>query len=330
MPPKGQQKAEATQSATPTKNDNPVTTKKEPKVYQLVGTGMSLSRERKGENSHRTMKNLSLYHTSIVTEWSEKEKRYVEREIRYVPGESSIYVNEQSPTAAERAKNLRFAWGQLIVPGDDNNLMLFMDLRSENIGSKTRNGSASGVFFEVNPNIEIVKKNTSDVTIAKVINWLDDTFSEETGNSTLKMYARSLGVDIKAKDHVIMNNLMRMARENPKEFLDGFASTAYIRKYYIMTAEDNGIIKIDRQSGVISMNGNTILNVSPADDPIDYFVRFALDANGSKIYDTLKQRVDSNRLHSFVMGGDNNMESVLESTKLLVEKLTEIEEREYV
>jgi GGDEF domain-containing protein len=203
-----------------------------------------------------------------------------------------------------------------------------MEKTSKNLSSKHRRPQQNAVFFEVNPKVAVVQSNLSDITQSKVINWLDDTYNTEAGNAALKMYARTLGVNLKRKDHFIQNDLIRIAKENPKEFLQGFASTAHNRKYYLITAEENGIINADRTSGQVTFNGNPLFTAPPGEDPIDYFVRFAIDPQGAKIYDAVRQKVDARKVHDFTMAGNADMQAVIDDVQKVIDRILQVEEEQ--
>lgn len=297
---------------------------KEPKIYRLIARGRSASKERRKEGSSGLIKTLALHPESVITERDEKLGRMVERRIRYCPGQSSIYVDEQSEDA--QGEHIVFEWGNIVVSPDNINLTLYMEKTGKNLSSKFRRSNQNAVFYEVNPKVAVVQNNTTDISQSRVINWLDDTYNTEAGNAALKMYARTLGVNLKRKDHFIQNDLIRIAKQNPREFLEGFASQAHVRKYYLMAAEENGIINADRVSGVVTFNGNPLFTAPPGDDPIDYFVRFAIDTQGAKIYDAVKQKVDAKKVHDFVMAGKNDMEAVLEDVKSVIDKIIRAEQ----
>ena len=301
----------------------------EPKIYKLMMRGTSGSQQRQKEGSYRVVKDFNMHHTSTIREYSDKYGRVVERQIRYVPGESSIYVDEQSEGAAQRAKFIHFEWGTIQVSPEDTNLALFMEKTGKNLNSKHRLPMQQAMFYELNPHMETAKKNVSNVSVSKVINWLDDTYHTEAGNAALKMYATTLGITTNAKEHFILNALIRQAQSDPKGFVEGFSSTANARKYYLMTAEKHGIIKVDRKEGTIRYKGNVVATADLGEDPINYMVRFATDANGAKIYDAIKQNVNAQKAHDFVMAGQEEMEAVLADVKNVIEQLTEIEKREY-
>jgi hypothetical protein len=296
---------------------------KEPKIYKLIARGRSASQERRREGSSGTIKTLNLHPESVITEYSKELGRKIERRIRYCPGESSIYVDEQSDSAL--GEHILFEWGVCVVQPDNINLTLYMEKTGKNLSSENRRPNQNAVFYEVNPTVAIVQNNITSVSESRVINWLDDTFYTEAGNAALKMYARTLGVSLKQKDHAIQNSLIRIAKQDPKGFLEGFASQAHARKYYLMTAEENGIIKADRSSGVVTFNGNNILTAPPGEDPIDYLVRYAIDTNGAKVYDAIKQKVDAKKVHDFTMAGNADMEAVMEDVKSVIDKILRVE-----
>lgn len=294
----------------------------QPKIYKLLMRGSSLSKERRNEKSHRLPKHFGLHPEAKVVVFDEKLKRKVERTIRYVEGEPSIFADEQSPDAANLAKPIMFEWGIKLVYPDEINLVQFMEMIPKNLSSKNRRNGQNALFYEINPKVEAEKSNKTDLELSRVVTWLDDTFHSEGGNAALKMYALTLGIDLKQDDHFVLNSLLKYAKKDPVDFVKGFASQAHNRKYYLMTAEQNDIIKIDRGKGEVYFGANKILDLPTGENAIDYLVKFAIDERGKKIYEGIKQKVDAKKVHDFVMAGQTDMDEVIKDVQKVIERIT--------
>ncbi len=313
---------------TPKSQEGTKSINNKPQIYQLLLRGNSCRKKDRASEAKYQVNRFALSGESMAVVWDEKAKRYIEKIIRYVPGESSIFADEQTPQAAKKVEDILFEGGFLTVHPTSYNLKQFLD---NDVRSRDNDNAPFGtrkLYFALNTEKAETAKVTSFVTVSKVTNFVYDTYKEPLGNAALKAYAVTLGLNVEgAEDHQIMNSFYGMINADPKAFIEGFQNQSHNRKFYVMRAEKTGIINVDRDANVIKLGGQIVLNVPIGIDPIDYFVKKSFEELQST-YTHIRSKVDEQKLHGFYVDDnmlhEKGMAGVIEKVSELVDEIADL------
>lgn len=299
-----------------------------PKIFELMLRGNSCRKIDQGSAKKYQVNRFALSGESMAVVWDEKLNTYVEKVIRYVPGESSIFAEKQTPNAAKKVEDILFEGGYLTVHPTSYNLQQFLE---HDIRSQDNTNSPYGtrkLFRLLNTEKQEETRAVNIITVSKVTNFVYDTFKEPLGQAALKAYAVTLGINIDGvEDHQIMNAFYSMINTDPKGFIEGFQNQSHNRKFYVMRAEKSGLLNVDRDGNVIKLNGQIVLNVPIGLDPIDYFVKKSFEELQST-YTHIRSKIDEQKLHGFFVDDkmlhEKGMAGVIEKVSELVDEIADL------
>lgn len=213
-----------------------------------------------------------------------------QRTIRYIPGEKSIWADEQSPSAANKRTSLSFTNGSLVVPPENPQLKLFMDLTNKNASNPNRIRTVQATFEVYNAEREAT------------FNIEQASLQLEAQQMALKMpldkllgYARVLGVNINKSTDEIRYDMKVIAQGNPEMFVNGIDDPRNETKNTIFKAEENRIIRLsERKIEWVKGNTTSIITTIPLGiDHVEYFVDLLHSDEGKDIFDSIKKRLSS-------------------------------------
>lgn len=231
------------------------------KVYQLMnGGGIVYMLQTKG---------ISMY----------DEETQTMRELRYCPAEHSVWADEQSDNAVR--KPILFRGGTLIVKKEEPNLMEYLDRHPQN----AENG---GNVFKVLDKAKDAEKELDDefIVLDAVAMVRDKDINE------LLPVAVYFGVNVGGSSSEIRHNLLRIAKKNPKKFIDAFDDPVVKVKSTIHQAKEYNIIKLS-DSGAYWFDSNTIIIANPAGaNCSDTLARFCMTEKGAAVLATLEDHID--------------------------------------
>lgn len=217
----------------------------------------------------------------------DKNDRFVRRTIRFIPGEPSIYQDEQSPDkdVPKKLTWLVFPRGVKVVSGHDNLLLKYM--MSDNLNATNPNRLTDfQPVYELIDVAKIISKNMDDEES------LDEAklFCRKGDFEEVCAYARVLNVDINQLPLEIRWNLKQIAIANPDKFLAGLKDPLLKKKHHVLEAIDANYLVLNKQNNSISWasNLNNPLDVAPmGKDVIDSFVRKLTTDEGKLHYDAI-------------------------------------------
>lgn len=299
-----------------------------PKIYQLLLRGNSCRKIDRNSDKKYQVNRFALSGESMAIVWDEDNRRYVEKVIRYVPGESSIFADEQTSNASKKVEDIIFEGGYITVHPTSYNLQQFLENDIRNRDNEHSPVGTRKLYTLLNTEKAETSRVVNFVTVSKVTNFVYDTFKEPLGNAALKAYAVTLGINVDgAEEHQIMNAFYSMINVDPKSFIEGFQNQSHNRKFYVMRAEKTGIITVDRDANVIKLNGQIVLNVPIGIDPIDYFVKKSFEELQST-YVHIRSKVDEQKLHGFFVDDkmlhEKGMAGVIEKVSALVDEIADL------
>jgi len=246
-----------------------------PSVYQLIPK----AKNRQGLPQYPIVSLLKAEDVIFDPETGENRK------IRYVPGEPSIFVDEQPETAKMR-EPISFNNGFLFVDHTNPTLKKYLNTCNAN-GSNPHRIKSKSIQFTIKDD-----EKTAQEKIAQVADVMDAV------QSALKMplnelvgYAKVLGVNTNKSVDEIRWDMKIQAEKNPTAFLKGMNDPRTEMKQLLLMAEESGIISM-KKTGVTWINsGNTICVPAIGVKPIERMVDFCSEGEGEQIYSEIERRL---------------------------------------
>lgn len=209
------------------------------------------------------------------------------RKIRYVPGETSIFADEQPETAKMR-EPIAFTNGFVFVDHTNPTLKKYLDTCNAN-GSNPHRIKTKSVLFT----IQDEEKSAQD-KIAQVSDTMDAV------QSALKMplneligYAKVLGIKTDKSVDEIRWDMKVQAEKNPKAFLAGMNDPRTEMKQLLLMAQESGIISMKKSGITWVSSGNTICVPAIGVKPINRMVDFCSEGEGEQIYAEIERRLQA-------------------------------------
>lgn len=224
--------------------------------------------------------------TSTIVE-KNKDGKMVQRIIRYLPGESSIYKDEQSPDKdiPKKAYRPTFINGRMIVTGDNILLLEFMMKTNQNGINPNRKQEVKVVFELEDTTITVKKEILKDKLISEVTNWCWNAEWDE-----VKAYARNLNIDLDQSSDEVRHDLKIIAMRDPEKFSNERKNPSMRKKYYVLEAIDRGYLTIDPASNSIAWTQNPHKPIAVAAvgiSPVDVLVQKLSTDEGLVMYNTI-------------------------------------------
>ena len=209
------------------------------------------------------------------------------RKIRYVPGETSIFADEQ-PENARMREPIAFNNGYLFVDHTNPTLKKYLDTCNAN-GSNPHRIKSKNIMFKIKDNEKSAKDKISKVndTIDAVQAALKMPLHELVG------YAKVLGVNTDKSVDEIRWDMKIQAENNPKGFLAGMNDPRTEMKQLLLMAQESGIIRMDKKAITWVSSGNTICVPAMGTKPIDRMVDFCSEGEGEQIYAEIERRLQA-------------------------------------
>ena len=209
------------------------------------------------------------------------------RKIRYVPGETSIFADEQ-PENARMREPIAFNNGYLFVDHTNPTLKKYLDTCNAN-GSNPHRIKSKNIMFKIKDNEKSAKDKISKVndTIDAVQAALKMPLHELVG------YAKVLGVNTDKSVDEIRWDMKIQAENNPKGFLAGMNDPRTEMKQLLLMAQESGIIRMDKKAITWVSSGNTICVPAIGTKPIDRMVDFCSEGEGEQIYAEIERRLQA-------------------------------------
>jgi len=209
------------------------------------------------------------------------------RKIRYVPGETSIFADEQ-PKEAKMREPIAFTNGFLFVDRTNPTLKKYLDTCNSN-GSNPHRIKSKNILFTIKDD----EKSAQD-KIAQVADVMDAV------QAALKMplnelvgYAKVLGVNTNKSVDEIRWDMKVQAEKNPAAFLAGMNDPRTEMKQLLLMAEESGIISMKKTGVTWVSSGNTICVPAIGVKPIERMVDFCSEGEGEQIYSEIERRLQA-------------------------------------
>ncbi len=220
------------------------------------------------------------------------------RKIRFVDGEKSIYVDEQTPD--DKFPKTRviasFVNGRVTVDGRDITKLKFMMEWDINGTKKNRNEKKEAAFFLVDTSKTMAKVRTASKAKFSAEQWCYDTDLDKVlAVASIKLNSEQMVQN--AED--IRYNLALIAGRQPEEFLKMLEDPKTERRYYIKKSIDKGFVSINSSINAVcwSDNLNAPLTVAPAGkDALEDFISKSFSGDGEKYFNAIKEMVEPTKV----------------------------------
>ena len=246
-------------------------------VYQMI----SKAKKRNGQPQYPVVSLLKAEDIIFDPEKGENRK------IRYVPGETSIFADEQ-PESVRMREPISFNNGFLFVDHTNPTLKKYLDTCNAN-GSNPHRIKSKSILFKQQDE----EKSAQD-KIAQVADVMDAV------QSALKMplneligYAKVLGVKTDKSVDEIRWDMKVQAEKSPKAFLAGMNDPRTEMKQLLLMAQESGVIKMDKKAITWVASGNTICVPAIGVKPIERMVDYCSEGEGEQIYAEIERRLQA-------------------------------------
>lgn len=199
------------------------------------------------------------------------------RTIRYIPGQKSVFKDEQKIDSDRNIVRLiakpSFQNGVLIVPRTQKNLLEFLRLHPSNEANQDwRLPGQRAMFREHNPEALAKKQNEQTRAVVNAIKMVYEAPFREK----IVPLARYLGYDVNKESDLILYDIQAFAQNNPQDFIELIDSAVVQRHEEVVEARDRGIIRIldDR---ITWADGRQITAVPANYDALEYMAEVSFD-----------------------------------------------------
>ncbi len=209
------------------------------------------------------------------------------RKIRYVPGETSVYADEQ-PENAKMREPIAFNNGYLFVNHTNPTLKKYLSLCNAN-GSNPHRIKSKSILFIVKDDEKNAQQKIEEVgnTMEAVQTALKMPVNELMG------YAKVLGIKIDRSVDEVRWDMKIQAEKNPKGLLAGMNDPRTEMKQVLLMAQESGIISMKGKSVTWSASGNTICIPPVGIKPLDKMVDYCSQGEGEQVYAEIERRLQA-------------------------------------
>ena len=219
-----------------------------------------------------------LFSLRTEADYFDKATRKV-RQIRYCPGEPSIYVDEQNEKAVR--SHVLFVNKIIVVPESKPNLQEFLDCHP---GNQANGGSK----FKLVDN-----SKSAESTVESEFLQLDAvSLIRDREMQDLLPVALALGLDINTDNIEIKRGLLSAAKADPNRFIQMFDAPEVKVRSAVLQAQNLQILLCSSDSVRWFDNNNIIVSVPAGQDSVDIMTRFCLTDKGAPVYDELVARLN--------------------------------------
>lgn len=201
------------------------------------------------------------------------------RQIRYCPGEPSIFKDEQSQNS--RRSHIIFRNGMLVVQENEPNLAEFLLTHPDN------QANGGGLFRLVDNTRNVEQEVENEFLMHDAVALVRNKESDE-----ILSVALSLGIDIQQKMIDIRRELLKEAKARPSDFIKMFDDPRVKTRSAILQSDDFQIISCKPDGVYWFDSGRLILSVPAGQDPIDIMVRFCLTEKGAPVFEEIVARLE--------------------------------------
>ena len=245
-------------------------------------TTYRLHKERKDRKTGKTK--FPIVHMIKAEDIIFDEVKGVNRKIRYIPGEPSIFEDEQKKDSKVKSP-ITFNNGMLMVDYTNPTLKKYLDICNANASNPNRMKNSAPVFKKLDFEKEAKEKMVKEIKSMDALKTVFDMPLDK-----LLGYAQVLGVKIDKSTDEIRYDMKVLAEKDPEKFMTGLDDPKMEIKQNLLRAKEFGIIDWDTQK-VMWVQGDkrpTITNVPLGIKPVDFLADKCMTDSGSSIMDQIK------------------------------------------
>lgn len=207
--------------------------------------------------------------------------------IRYVPGEPSIFADEQSEQAQDRRRLgvIKLNYGHLGIHYMERAMLEYCRLTDYN-GAKPRRDTKKNILFYEDIPGKKGEKFVSDDRLVTEVKWKIHNMNK----TSLETHAMVLGIPYKNKiTEDLKQDLIVYAQRNPESFNEISGKPEMTKKHRVLRAIEEGVLEINDNSNIISwkQSGKDILRAPISSDATDYFVEYLSKEAGLEVYEEI-------------------------------------------
>ena len=211
-----------------------------------------------------------------------------QRQIRYIPGQLSIFADEQDKEAKVKAP-ITFTNGFLIVEYTNPNLRKFLDMCNANGSNPDRSANSAPAFERLDSEAKAKDNLKKSMKVLDAV-----TTAINMPLDQMIGYAKVLGVRTNKSTDEIRYDMKVMAEQDPAGFLKGLDDPKVEVKQILLRAKEANLISLEK-SEVTWIKGDqrpVIRHVPLGVEPIDCLADFCLTQDGDAVLQQIKVQLN--------------------------------------
>ncbi len=220
-----------------------------------------------------------------------------EREIRYLEGVNTIWVDEQEKLSDNKKKQrpeLRFVWGKMRVPAQKTALIHFLNVTNMNKANPHRLPESRAIFKLVDD--EAIEQ----ANYKKFESEMNATELAKTAPYDIMLpHAKFLGINVKDKEGNFVSEIAlrplyyNIANKMADTFIKTYNNPSVLSKFIIDRAVERNIINLTHVKGqaVWSETKTFICQIPDGKKPAEFLAEFCLTEKGRDFYVEIKSMV---------------------------------------
>ena len=213
------------------------------------------------------------------------EKTNTNRMIRYVMGEQSIFEDEQT-SAKPIIGDIVFTNGLLPVQYNQVTLKKYLDACNYNADNPNRIESVRALFGVVDNEFN-AEKSLDEMEVQYIA--VDTLMKMEA--QKMVGYARALDIDTDRSMYEIKHDMMVMAKNNPRGFMEEISNPIIERKQVIMDAIEERLVVENKgkRQFVWADTKELIFTVPVGINPVDALTEYTMSDEGTPVFSRIKR-----------------------------------------
>lgn len=220
-----------------------------------------------------------------------------EREIRYLEGVNTIWVDEQdklSDFKKRQRPEIRFVWGRMRVPAQKTALVHFLEVTNMNKGNKHRLPESRAIFRLID------EEAVEQANYKKFESEMNATELAKTAPYDIMLpHAKYLGINIKDRDGNFISEIAlrplyyNMANKMADLFLKTYSNPTVLSKFIVDRAVEKSLVNLTHIKGqaVWSETKTFICQIPDGKKPAEFLAEYCLTEKGRDFYIELKSMV---------------------------------------
>lgn len=227
------------------------------------------------------------------------EETGTERNIRYLEGVSSIYVEDQESLSEQKQKqrpDLRFRYGYMKVPSNKPSLLKFLLSSNMNVDKKNRMAGSSPLYVMENyeaqeeKNLEKAEVRMDAMRIAM-----------DAPVDMMIPHAKYLGIlftnnqNVERGEKAIRFDYLNIADKKPDMFIKTYNNPLVKIQYIVQKAMASGLVDTSTVKGqaIWGDSKSFIAQIPDGKNPLEFLAEFSLTEKGKEFYSQIKHIINN-------------------------------------